>query len=232
MEIFSRLIFGHFLADFTLQTNFIAEGKRRKFWILLVHVFTHPVCYLPLLWPYLNDTWKVIGGVTINGWGAIGIVTVLHFIEDYFRVTMVNRGWRDNTLFYLWDQGVHILCLWWMAPTSSQALATTWPILGTLAVLVTHFATVTVWFIEKDFRGTNYPEAQEKYISILQRLVVWMAFFLPHPYWIVAVIAVLGAFFSHMLKRRLDFSLSSLLMGNTIALVCGFVARFGLHTHF
>ena len=85
MEIFFRLILGHLLADFTFQTNYIAEGKRRKLSILILHVLIHPVCYLFLLFPYLNQVWVTWGGVPLNGWGCIAIITVLHFIEDYFK---------------------------------------------------------------------------------------------------------------------------------------------------
>jgi len=231
MEIFFRLLFGHLLADFTLQTNFIADWKRRSFVGLLVHVFIHPVCYVALVWPYLNQAWINPFGVPLNGWLCIGIATVLHFFEDWFRVTQINRGWTDNTIFYFWDQAVHIGVLWLLVPRT-QPLEDIWPILGAIFVVVTHFATVTIWFVEKDIFGRNYPETEEKYISILQRLVVWLVFFLPQPWWIIILAAVLGGFGRHVWMKRIDFSWTSVAMGNLIAVTCGLISRFGVGYHF
>jgi energy-coupling factor transporter transmembrane protein EcfT len=99
-------------------------------------------------------------------------------------------------------------------------------------VVVTHFATVTVWFIEKDIFGREYPETEEKYISILHRLVVWLSFFLPYPWWMLVLAFVLVTFIRHVWTRRVDFSWTSVLLGNSIAVACGFLSRFALGTHF
>ena len=232
MEIFARLLFGHLLADFTFQTNHLADWKRRSFQGLLVHVAIHPLCYLVLTWPFLNDVWVTWGGFAITGAYAIVIATVVHFIEDWFRVQQIERGWSDNTVFYFWDQAVHLVVLWLVSPVSTQPLVNLWPVLGTLFVVVTHFATVTIWFIEKDIYGRDYPETDEKYISILQRLAVWLAFFLPHPWWAVVALVVVASFARHVWMRRVDFSWPSVFMGNGIAIVCGVISRFRLGYHF
>lgn len=232
MEIFFRLLFGHFLADFTFQTNYIAKWKRLSRLWLVIHVLIHPLCYLFLCWPYMSDVWVRWGNFTMTGWACIPIATVLHFVEDWFRVQMVNKGWSDNTLFYAWDQVIHIVVLAALSPIQSQKVMTVWPILGTLFVVVTHFATVTIWFIEKDIYGRDYPETEEKYISILQRLVVWLTFFLPHPWWLLVLTFVLFSFGRHVLSKRVDFSWTSVLLGNSIAVLCGLISRFGLESHF
>jgi hypothetical protein len=232
MEIFFRLIFGHFLADFTFQTNYIARWKRNSFAGLLVHVAIHPTCYILLTWKFLPMTWVSIGGMDLTGWAVVPILTILHFLEDWFRVRMVNKGWPDNTLFYLWDQVCHIILLWVFCPKLSQPLVSLWPILGTLLVIVTHFATVTVWFIEKDIYGRQYPDTEEKYILILQRLAVWMAFFMPDPWWIFVLLFLVGTFGHHVWTRKIDFSWTSVIMGNALAIICGSISRFGLGYHF
>jgi hypothetical protein len=231
MEIFFRLLFGHLLADFTFQTNYIAEWKRRSQYGLLAHVLIHPVCYTVLLWPFLSDTWVTLG-VPLNGWSCVVLATALHYLEDWFRISRINRGWTDNTLFYFWDQALHIAILFVLSPWQSQPLMTSWPILGILFVTVTHFATVTIWFVEKDVYGREYPETEEKYISILQRLVVWLAFFLPHPWWLFVLLFVLVSFGRHVWTRRVDFSWTSVVMGNSLAIVCGLASRFLLGFHF
>ncbi len=232
MEIFYRLLFGHLLADFTFQTNFIADWKRRKFIGLLLHVALHPICYVALTWDYLEQTWVTFGSFELGGWACVIIATFAHFAEDWLRVSLVNRGWPDNTLFYAWDQAVHLVVLWFLAPTSTQPILYTWPILGSLFVLVTHCATVTVWFVEKDIYGRDYPATEEKYISMMQRLVVWLAFFLPDPWWFLVLVAVVVSYGRHVWTRRLEFSWASVAMGNLLAIGCGLLARYGLGVHF
>ena len=232
MEIFFRLLFGHLLADFTFQTNFLADWKRRKFLGLMVHVIIHPLCYIALTWPYLGETWRVYGGIELNGWLCIFVASFIHFLEDWFRVNAIARGWNDNTFFYFWDQAVHIASLWFLSPVNSYPQVNEWPIVGILFVLVTHCATVTIWFFEKDIYGRDFPETEEKYISILQRLVVWLSFFLPHPWWIFVLLFVLFSFGRHVWTRRVDFSWPNVIMGNFLAVLCGIVSRFILRLHF
>jgi hypothetical protein len=232
MEIFFRLLFGHLLADFTFQTNYLADWKRREFTGLLVHVFIHPLCYIFLTWPFLGETWRIYGSVSLSGWVCVGLASLAHFLEDWLRVNAIGRGWNDNTFFYLWDQAVHLISLWFVSPVNTMPLKNDWPVLGILFVLVTHCATVTIWFIEKDIYGREYPETEEKYISILQRLVVWLSFFLPHPWWIFVLAFVLISFGRHVWTRRVDFSWPSVVMGNLIAIGCGLVVRLGLKFHF
>jgi hypothetical protein len=124
------------------------------------------------------------------------------------------------------------VALWFLSPLNYPASVSTWPLLGSLFVIVTHCATVTVWFIEKDIYGRDYPETEEKYISILQRLVVWLSFFMPHPWWLLVLFFVLISFVRHVWTRRVDFSWTSVIMGNLIAIGCGFISRFGLNFHF
>lgn len=232
MEIFARLLFGHLLADFTFQTNYIANWKRHSILGLLAHVAIHPVCYILLTWPYLGEVWTRYGAFELNGWMVILVATVLHYMEDWFRVAQITRGWNDNTVFYVWDQFIHIFILWVLLRTAPFPLQQQWPLIGCLFVIVTHFATVTIWFIEKDIYGRPYPETEEKYISIMQRLVVWLAFFLPHPWWIFISIFVIFMFGRHVWTRRIDFSITSVLLGNAIAIVAGLLSRFCLKSHF
>jgi hypothetical protein len=199
---------------------------------LLVHVAIHPLCYMFVAWPYLGDVWVTHFGFALTGWVCVAILTFFHFLEDWFRVRQIAKGWDDNTLFYLWEQAVHIVVLWFLCPGLIQPLHETWPLMGTLFVLVTHCATVTIWFIEKDIYGRNYPETEEKYISILQRLVVWLTFFLPQPWWIIVLAVVLFTFARHVWTRKLDFSWASIIMGNVIAIGCGLIGRFSLNYHF
>ncbi len=234
MEIFYRLLFGHLLADFTFQTNYIAYWKRQRFFWLCVHVIIHPLCYIPLVWPFINDVWVTRLGVELNGWACLGIITLLHFGEDWFRATMVNRGWRDNSLFYAWDQIIHIGVLLLFTPLKAYPLVSQWPLLGILFVSVTHFATVTVWFAERDIYGYDreYPATGEKYISMAQRLAVWVFFFLPLPLWFMGPVVVAGLYAWLVWNKKVDFSWPSIIGGNLMTICAGLFGRFGMGFRF
>ena len=73
MDIFWRLMLGHFLADFTFQVNAIAAWKRTSHWGLLLHCLMHPLFYIVLTWPYLGETWFAMETASCPGTGWIGL---------------------------------------------------------------------------------------------------------------------------------------------------------------
>jgi hypothetical protein len=227
MEIFWRLLFGHLLADFTCQTNYVAAWKRRSFWGLVVHVTTHPLFYIALTWPYLNETWVKVAGFPLNGWACLAVIYVTHFLEDEWRIWSVMRhGAPDNLLFYLWDQVIHVVIIFAVSPLSGPLIASVWPVLGCLLVVVTHFATVTVYFVEKDFFGRTFPEAAEKYGGMLQRLALFACLLLPGA-WALSAALVLA------LQRAVPrwfpaaaLSRTGFVLGNGFAVAGGLLGRY------
>ena len=55
MDIFWRLMFGHLLADFTFQTNFINRWKRTSFYGLLFHCLMHPFFMSLFILPFAHS---------------------------------------------------------------------------------------------------------------------------------------------------------------------------------
>lgn len=229
MDIFWRLAFGHLLGDFTLQTNCIAAWKRRSLAGLFVHATLHPVLYVILARPYLNQVWVRVSSLPLNGWVCIFLIYVTHFLEDEWRVWSVNRGAPDNFLFYVWDQVIHLVILFAFSPMSDRLVSSKWPILGCLFVLVTHFSTVTVYYIEKDIYGSNYPLTEEKYMSMVYRLAAALCFLLPGSWWVFIMTMIIGRFTWHIYQKHFDFSWTSTLLGNILVIVCGTLARFVLY---
>lgn len=260
MEIFWRLILGHLISDFTLQTNYVAAWKRRSIWGLLVHCATHPIIYVILTWNYLTQVWIEIGPLKLTGLACILLIFITHVIEDEWRIwSVLKKGAPDNTFFYAWDQVIHYAIIFAMAPViegsvgkfgfltyppladvisaaespgltlwekfSTVIQPESWVFIAILFVIVTHFTTVTIYFIEKDLFGGDYPATDEKYISMAERVVVMGCFLLPGLWWISVLFVWLLRPAIYKLRRVYDFSWTSVLVGNGTAILCGLISR-------
>ncbi len=231
MIIFWRLMFGHLLADFTLQTNWINQWKRTSIWGMVAHCATHPLVYAVLTWPYLRDPWIALGPVQIPGWACVVIVFAAHFVEDQWRVfTIFKYNTPDNTLYFLWDQIIHYAVIFMVVPIGLQNYTGTlipekWPVLGCLFVLITHACTVLVYFIEKDLYNRLYPGPEEKYLTMTERLVLALCLLVPGHAWPVLALAWLS--FMHYVRARriIDLSWFSFYLGGFVTILCGLAAR-------
>jgi hypothetical protein len=165
MEILWRLLFGHMLADFTFQTDFINHWKRTSTKGLLAHCLMHPAFYVVLCWPYLGQVWVDFpaAGLRLNGWACVVLIFLIHLLEDWWRVFAINRyQMPDNTAFFLWDQAVHYAVIFAVAPLAPGSVnlgaahplssvdvggvvPERWPALGCLFVAATHAGMVLVY---------------------------------------------------------------------------------------
>jgi hypothetical protein len=179
MLIFWRLLLAHFIADFTLQTNKIAQWKRVSRWGMVVHVICHPVMYAIFVWPYLAQEWVNVFDVSLNGWSCIALITLLHGIEDQWRVWMIRRGAPDNTAFLFWDQAVHIAVLWAFAPRLIGMNPEAWVEASLGFVFLAHVTSVIIFFVENDLGYRSTVLEQSKYRYMAERLVGAGLFLLP-----------------------------------------------------
>lgn len=231
MIIFWRLLFGHLLADFTFQTNFVNRWKRSSIWGMLFHCGTHPVCYAALTYPYLRDVWVDIPYFPLRGWACILLVFAAHFIEDQWRVfTIFKYNTPDNTLYFIWDQVIHYAVIFAVIPEAFRGampalIPEKWPVLGSLFVLVTHASTVFIYFIEKDFYGRVFPDLQEKYVGMAERLILALCFLVPGNLWPILALGWLS--FMHSVRSRhfMDLSWPSFYLGAPLAAFFGLLAR-------
>jgi hypothetical protein len=230
MDIFWRLLFGHLAADFTLQTNSINRWKRSSPWGMLVHCLIHPVCYVLLTFRSLGEVWVSLGSVPLPGWVCVILLFAAHFLEDEWRVTTIFKyKTPDNTLYFLWDQVIHVALIFAVSPiglaNGESLIPEKWPVLGCLFVLLTHMGAVTAFFLEKDLRGAAYPGFDEKYLGMAERLVLGLSFLLPHNGWMVAAPVWLIGMAVLRSRRLLDLSWFSYGFGGAMSVVCGLLAR-------
>lgn len=236
MDIFWRLLFGHFLADFTFQTNQVNAMKRAGVWGMVLHSAMHPVAYAALTWPRLDELWVNTRLISLTGWTCVLLLFVIHFLEDEWRVFTIHRfGTPDNTAYFLWDQLIHYASIFLLFPLGLGDLGTglmpeKWPLLGILFVLATHFTTVLVYFIEKDLWGHEFPGDTEKYLGIVERLVVALSFLLPGHWWAPVTGAWVAYRFFLRRRRVQDFTWLSFAVSGAMAVLCGLGAR-ALYLH-
>lgn len=234
MDLFWRLLFGHFLADFTFQTNKINKWKRESTWGTAFHSLMHPFFYALLTYPYLMETWIRWKGISLNGLEAITLITLTHFVEDFWRVYTIKRfNTPDNTLYLLWDQVIHIAVIFifcGVGPSLNETfIPEVWPILGILAVGATHLSVVLVYFLENDLYKASYPGAKEKYLAIGERLLAYLSLvFISSTVfaWLLAIVSLAAPRLElRAILKTKNIANFSWITGSLIAIICGFIGR-------
>jgi len=229
MIIFWRLLLSHLLADFTLQLNIVNTLKRKNVWGMIIHCMTHFVTAVILVRQYLSDVWGNVFGVSITGWRAMFLLLIFHFIVDEARVwAMKKKIFHDNTLSFMFDQIIHVYVLFMLSPitiSDNFMVHEKWVLIVSMLVLVTHASTVLIYFIEKDLKGLSFPNFDEKYFLIFERLVIWAFFFVQGNWWIFFLVAWIFQIFYIRKRRIIDLSIINIVVSIFIACGLGLITR-------
>jgi len=104
IEIFILILFAHFVADWTLQTQFQCDWKNKSWYVMMLHSFVWSVSIvIPLM----------IAGYSIIVWLLI-VNMIVHAAVDKWKCLVVwNKEKQDWSNFKPWhlyvDQGIHIV---------------------------------------------------------------------------------------------------------------------------
>lgn len=225
MVIFWRLVLAHFIADFTFQTNKVATWKRESHWGMLVHILTHPIAMAILTWPYLSRPWVQTRWWSLNGWVCIALITLFHWLEDQWRVWSIQKtGSPDNTGFFLWDQVVHITMILAFSPAVPGTRADAWVLAVLCFVLLTHFVSVLIFFLENDLWGDSQVLNDRKYRYIGERLMGAGLFLLPGAWFLSAFLWIAWLVYLHY-GREPRRTWVHLLVGNAAVALLGLLVR-------
>jgi len=229
--LFWRLLLGHLLADFPLQSEFVDTWKRKGTWGMVAHAAIHLAASVLLCWPFLDDLWVDTSLFRFQGWTCVLLVTIAHYLEDEWRVfAILKHKAPDNTIFFLWDQVVHGAVLGTLLTVhdpwyESGFLPEKWPVLACLAVFAVSVAAKLAYYADKDRFDSPPPVLDERWVAGTERTLVFAAFLLPGP-WGWAVPAAL-AWAAYLLRSRLrlDYSWLGFWLGGACAAGAGILAR-------
>lgn len=233
MDIFWRLFLSHFIADFTLQTDWINKMKREKTIGVAIHVFIHLIVTYVILIPHLSKIWFSIGGVSLNGYIMVLVICMLHFTVDQMRIYIIkNKIYPDNTISFIVDQLFHLYFIFMFTPFVDVSInfagEKTIMILSFL-VLVSHTATVLVYYIEKDLNGVPFPGFDQKYFMIFERVVMFGLTLIEGSWWTLITLAWVGQLYYMKKKHIIDISGLNFYLSVFISLVLGVVSRYYLY---
>lgn len=232
MIILWRLILAHLLADFTLQTNYIAGWKRRSMLGGVAHSAIFLVCSIVLCYEYLGAEWFTLGDlIALNGWASLCVLSFLHFVEDEWRVWAIKKlHSRDSFFFFIWDQFIHFALILVFFPRQITAPVENWVYLAILLILVTHFSTVFLYFLEKDIFGESASLAEKnKHMVMVTRLAASALLLLPGFGAVAGVAAITGRAALYRSRHNGMRHWVTSVMDNGMALVCGLLGRYVLY---
>lgn len=230
MDIFWRLALSHLIADFTLQTNWINRMKRKNAIGVLIHVLIHIITTFLILMPYLNVVWFNLAGFEIKGYQMLFIICALHFMVDQTRVYVINKKiYPDNTLSFVIDQIFHFYFIFIFTPFKNvlpNFAGEKAVMILTFFVLVTHTATVLIYYIEKDINDIPFPSFDQKYFMIFERIIIWAFFFLKGWWWVLFLAAWVYQLYYFKKKKIIDISNINFWLSVIISVCLGFISRY------
>lgn len=101
MSVFPLIMLVHFIADFILQSDWMAKNKSKSNKALLIHIAVYTLALM-----VFGIKFAIINGV-------------IHMLIDYFTSRMTSRLWQQQKSHEFFvviglDQYLHFLTLWFL----------------------------------------------------------------------------------------------------------------------
>ena len=231
MEIFWRLFLAHLIADFTLQTDTVNRLKRKGLPGMCLHVGTHVFISVVLIYNFLFQNWYKIFGIELNGWFILFVMSVIHFFIDELRIYLINKvGLPDNTWNFLADQFAHFYFIFVLSPINSFKseifIEEKWVIIVSCLVIISHVATIFIYFVEQDLNKIKFPSFDQKYFMIVERIIMWAFFLTPGYWWIPFFILWVFQLIYIKARRIIDVSNTNIYISIIFSIIFGLISRF------
>lgn len=98
MTSFLWVLFGHYIGDFALQSQWQSENKGKNWYILFTHCMVYTACTcVALAYTGHYQFWKAM------------VILYSHAVIDMYRIKL-SKG-KDNQFLFLLDQFIHVFIL-------------------------------------------------------------------------------------------------------------------------
>ena len=192
---------------------------------MFVHIITHPIVSVILTWPYLSWNWVDTRWLKLDGWVCIALIAIFHWLEDEWRVWSIQEtGSPDSTGFFLWDQVVHLTMILAFSPTLPTMQTASWVFPFLCAVLLAHFTSVLIFFMENDIWGKSVVLGNGKYRFIGERFIGAVLFLLPGAWFLLAFFWIGWIVYVHYRKTE-DRTWVHVVVGNAAVVLLGLLTR-------
>ena len=92
-------------------------------------------------------------------------------------------------------------------------------------VLVTHFTKIFIYYVEKDILMYKNVFVHEKPLLMIERVITWAIFLLPG-WWSLGLLVIwIELLVIKHLRLGYSFSWTSILLGNILAVIFGFLTK-------
>jgi len=106
------LLFIHWVADFVMQTDKMAQGKSKNNLDLLNHTLTYSGAFVAFLMPLVGYLFGYNEQVWLNVFAFGGITLIIHTIQDYTTSRINSKLWAEKKVHWFFvsigfDQFLH-----------------------------------------------------------------------------------------------------------------------------
>jgi len=235
MVLFWLLLLAHLIADFSLQTKAIFLLKKGSSAGVFIHVAIYAVVNIIVLFPMLGS---------FNTWSGILFLAISHGIIDSVKLRLAKNANRDNLIYFLLDQLLHILSIAFTTIVlieQPDVIASKNPFFENpqYAVFLSGLwtsvfaGTVFIHYVIQDFqRWQNkdpaltlaYPELKEKLIGYTERLFATLCFVVGGFFFLLSVIIFIPRMIYRFKQGQRGINIVEAIAGLLICLCGGFIA--------
>ncbi len=234
MIVFWHLLLAHFLADFTLHTDYIYRKKiTNPFKGLTVHGLVYLVCLLICCLPYLEINWFTVAGVSFNGVESIFLLTLIHILSDFIDVSDNHDVIGINAVMFVCWQIIEISILFIVAPfilTPERTDISFWILILIIIlnglIISSHLLMVLIHLFIKDFVHKNYPTFDERYVSMIYRGGLYMSLILPSNIAFLVALIWIGCLSIIFKMKEVNFMSGKNIAGTILTLLIAMGVRY------
>ena len=180
--------------------------------------------------PYLTIDWQLAELWHVPGWLGVGLATFLYVLIN--RLFVYRNGQKKGyTLTFLVHDTLSVLALFICSPLhvlyqTGNFMAEPLTVFFVGLIVVTKMFSVFIYKVEQDLYGRDYPTIDERFVTMLMRLIFFLIVLLPGWRWVLWFLVFVWACVDSRRNRLLDLSHFALYFSIFGAAAVGFLVRY------